>query len=166
MYRNFCFTLNNYTPEQKTTLEKKENVKYIGWAEEVGPSGTPHLQGFCSFIASISISAAAKQLFKAHVEPKKGTFKQARDYFAAPPSDKDQIVVGLVEKGTLPMDQKEKGECPRIQHADAIALAKEGKFDEIDPILQTRYCRTYEHMYEREMRKRKVEDSVEQHEWF
>lgn len=44
----WCFTLNNWSKEELETLEtnfKKEEIEYI-FSEEIGESGTPHLQGF------------------------------------------------------------------------------------------------------------------------
>jgi hypothetical protein len=167
--RSYVFTLNNYTPEEIEILKKLE-VKYIGWAEEICPkTGTPHLQGFITFLNPIEYNGANKKMggrVRLAEKSEFSTFKQARDYFAAPPSRKDQIVVGLFENGTLPMDPKEKGECPKIQYATAIALAKEGKFDEIDPILRTRYLRTYQLMYQRKKQKIELEDTEELHEWY
>lgn len=41
-----CFTLNNYTIEECTEIRgDNEHYKWICYGEEVGVSGTPHLQG-------------------------------------------------------------------------------------------------------------------------
>lgn len=46
--RNFCFTLNNYSDEEKLLLKIffEKNCRYMVFGHEVGESGTPHLQGF------------------------------------------------------------------------------------------------------------------------
>jgi len=48
-YKNFVFTLNNYTEEEYTwiTTTFPEWCTWLCVAKEVGESGTPHLQGAC-----------------------------------------------------------------------------------------------------------------------
>jgi len=162
-YRTYCFTLNNFTPENKDSL-KNLKVKYIGWAEEVGDSGTPHLQGLFSFVSNKTIPAAAKQLCKAHVEPKKGTFQQARDYFAN--NEEKGEPVNLFETGVLPMDPAAKGEAGSAVYAEAISLAKEGKIDDINPGIQLKYYKTLEYIHRKELGKRKLEDVNVKHDWY
>lgn len=161
--RNYCFTLNNYTTEQIDTL-KGLKTKYIGWAEEVGESGTPHLQGLVCFLSKHTIPNAAKHLCKAHVEVKKGTFAQARDYFANN-AEKGEPV-NLVELGVLPMDPAAKGEAGAAVYAEAISLAKEGKIDDIAPGIQLKYYKTLEYIHQKEKRKRKHDDVDVKHDWY
>jgi hypothetical protein len=49
--RNYIFTLNNWTVEQKAEIIKflKKCAKYYIIGEEIGELGTPHLQGYMSF---------------------------------------------------------------------------------------------------------------------
>lgn len=48
--KNWCFTLNNYTPADLDRLsELPEGVTYLIYGKEIGESGTPHLQGTVCF---------------------------------------------------------------------------------------------------------------------
>ncbi len=71
--RNYCFTLNNYTSEEISHLEKIK-CKYIIYGKEVGENKTPHLQGFVILNHAKSFSAVKKILPpRAHIEQCKGT---------------------------------------------------------------------------------------------
>lgn len=80
--RNWVFTLNNYTDTEVATLKEwtAGNCKYVGWGEEVGESGTPHLQGVIIFQNAVRLGTVKRLLPRAHIEVMRGTFAQARDY--------------------------------------------------------------------------------------
>ncbi len=92
--RSVCYTLNNYTPEQVTSLQSLDCTYHI-FGKEVGESKTPHLQGFIHFPNARSFNAIRKDLFHAHIEPRRGTPEQASTYCKK--DDKDAF-----EKGTIP----------------------------------------------------------------
>lgn len=83
-YRNFVFTLNNYTDEDRARLNNNEYISYVVYGLEVAPStGTPHLQGYIELKQQLGIKAIHKNIFgdqKIHIEKRKGTQKQAIDY--------------------------------------------------------------------------------------
>lgn len=78
----WCFTLNNYSDDEVAALVTKgPQFKYIVFGKEVGDSGTPHLQGFVIFNHSLRINSVKRLIGnRCHVEPAKGTSKQAADY--------------------------------------------------------------------------------------
>lgn len=134
--RNWCFTLNNYTDEEITKLrELAEKSKYIIFGKERGEQGTPHLQGFVSFINVVSFESVKKFLPpRTHIEPARGTPEEAATYCK---KDED-----FEEIGEIPMTQKRKGELGKEHYEQIITLAKKGKFEEIDPKAFLQYYRT------------------------
>lgn len=83
MSKRYCFTWNNYDEETIKTLEEfaKTRCLYLIYGKEVGESGTPHLQGFCTFKSNQRIVALKKSLGAApHFEAAKGTSLQAANY--------------------------------------------------------------------------------------
>lgn len=77
--RNFCFTLNNYSPDDIAAVESLP-FKYLIYGKEVGESGTPHLQGYCELAAKKTLSAIKKIIPRAHIESRRGTSQEAADY--------------------------------------------------------------------------------------
>jgi len=83
--RHWAFTLNNYTAEDVARLEVigvSEDVEYLIVGREVAPSGTPHLQGFVSFVARRCFTPCQQLLgfalnddggHRPHVEQARGT---------------------------------------------------------------------------------------------
>jgi len=107
-YRGWCFTINNYTPED---LEQIKSLKciYLIYAPEVCPTtGTPHYQGCVVFKDQITMSALSKKLKRANLREMIGTAEQNRTYIRGP-YNKDGK-----EKPYNP-DHVEIGECPSGQ---------------------------------------------------
>ena len=81
----WCFTLNNWTPEQLETMGTVFNTlgadAIVG--QEIGERGTPHLQGYVEFKTKVrpieKLGAWAK---KAHWEKRRGTKQEAAAYCA------------------------------------------------------------------------------------
>lgn len=70
-FRHWCFTLNNYTEDDLSLCRSlPPGSKYIVVGKEVGESGTPHLQGFITFVNARRLSSVRTALFdtRAHWE--------------------------------------------------------------------------------------------------
>lgn len=80
IYRNFCFTINNYTDDDKAKMLLSP-YQYITYGHEVAPTtGTPHLQGYCELKKPVR-KATMKDFFpRASLFHRKGTQKQALEY--------------------------------------------------------------------------------------
>lgn len=83
--RAWCFTLNNPSREENESIRDLGHdvrCKYIVCGNEVGESGTPHLQGYMYFVNPRSMSGLKRipGLARSHLEPSRGSPKQASDY--------------------------------------------------------------------------------------
>lgn len=81
--RRWCFTLNNYTEEEKeAAIEWCKSKKFYVIGEEVGnENGTPHLQGYVEGKSAITFKTLKNKLTtRVHVEKAKGSREQNVDY--------------------------------------------------------------------------------------
>lgn len=76
--RNFVFTINN--PTDGCLDELKQHACYMVAGQEVGESGTPHIQGYAELPGPVAQSTVVKWLPRAHLEKRKGNAKQAAQY--------------------------------------------------------------------------------------
>lgn len=96
----WCFTLNNYSPDQEEALkslcgsqEERKEAKYLVYGRETGESGTPHLQGYVEFWARTRFDRVRRLLpTGTHIEQRRGSAEQAIDY-----CKKDGVFVELGE---------------------------------------------------------------------
>lgn len=79
-WRNFCFTVNNYSDDSLDALKESDKVSYLVVGKEVGESGTPHLQGYCELKSQLVFKTLKKLLPSAHLEHRFGTALQASQY--------------------------------------------------------------------------------------
>ena len=105
--RHWCFTLNNYTPED---IDIVRNVvcKFICYQPERGESGTRHLQGFISFANGRKLSGV-RTLFKrrdgtctVHLESMRGTATQAIAYCSKEDTRDLEAGLSFEERGDRP----------------------------------------------------------------
>lgn len=66
--KQWCFTLNNYTPADLDNLSSppQEEVAYLIYGKEVGASGTPHLQGTVCFQSRKRLRQVIQIIGQAH----------------------------------------------------------------------------------------------------
>lgn len=133
--RNLTFTLNNYTEEHVSSLAGlpgSDGVRCVYYGEEVGESGTPHLQGFICFKERKSVRQVVKLVPGAHIELMKGSIEQNIKYC----SKEGKVTV----HGKLPLTNKEKGkkEIDRWDVARAAAVA-----GDLEKIASDIYVRHY-----------------------
>lgn len=79
--RGWCFTLNNYVPEDEEHLKQIE-CQYLVFGRESAPTtGTPHLQGYVHFSSEKTLRRVKAILgARFHLEPRLGTIEQAIEY--------------------------------------------------------------------------------------
>lgn len=119
--RCWVFTLNNYTQDDLERIlslpSTTTNVKYVCYGQEVGESGTPHLQGYIQFKNECRHSSVANLLQRAYVAIRQGSLAQAVAYC--------QKEGNFHEAGELRIPKKEN------KWSDIVDLAEQGKLDVI-----------------------------------
>lgn len=100
--RSWCFTLNNYTEDERDSTRALSAV-YVVFGYERGEEGTPHLQGYAQFASKKSHKQMKAMLPRAHWEVRKGTIAEAVDY-CKKDGDYEEI-------GKKPLTPEEKGDC-------------------------------------------------------
>lgn len=137
-HRAFCFTWNNY-PNNYADLLDSLDVRYIVAAEEVGASGTPHLQGYVYWRHARTKQATIAKLPGCHVEIARGTPIQA-DTYCRKTRDEDPVPNDVVyTRGDLPVCSQEKGVLEKVRWESALQSAKSGKIEEIPADILIRY---------------------------
>lgn len=129
MATRYCFTLNNYTPEECVSLQHLD-VAYMVFGREIGTVGlTMHLQGYVIFKSRKSLMQVRAMLSRAHWEVAKGTTEQNVVYCTKAGE--------FTEIGVRPMSQSEKGSKGGEKSKEVWKahweLAKLGQFEELPP---------------------------------
>lgn len=122
--KNWCFTLNNYQPDDCLILEGVD-CKFIIYGKEVGASMTPHLQGYVVFNTNKRLVAVKKILAGAHWEVAHGTSAQNIAYCS---KDGD-----VTTRGVIPKSKEEIGADERSRWLKIVEHAKNGTLLEHDP---------------------------------
>ena len=158
--RGWCFTINNYTEEDRDGLRSLECV-YIVYGYERGDNGTPHFQGYVHFQHQKTLSAVKKIMPRAHLEPRKGSVDQAVEYCK---KEGD-----FEERGEKPKSQKERGEMEKKRWKRVLELAEAGDYDTLKEEEPGVWC-----LHEEKLRKKKktkpealsIGPGQKVHEWY
>lgn len=104
--KHYCFTLNNYSNDHKDELKSLFDgggILYLVYGEEVGDSGTPHLQGYVAFIARKTFNSVKRALPNgSHIEAIKGSPARNVEY-----CKKDGV---FTEFGTPPIGRGQRSD--------------------------------------------------------
>lgn len=115
--RTWCFTLNNYTPEEEEGCRLIETV-YTIFGKEVGESGTPHLQGYLVFKNDKSRKQVSSLIPRAWLSQAKADAIANAKYCS---KDGD-----VFTKGVQPVTQNQKGKKERADWAERLKRARDG----------------------------------------
>jgi hypothetical protein len=116
----YCFTLNNYTPEEYTKICKhgQDDANYCIIGKEVGESGTPHLQGYIIFTRPYRFSTIKdRYLSRCHIEVAAGNADSNRAYCSKSGD--------FVEFGTKPKSLNTRAELA-VSFAAAAEQGRDG----------------------------------------
>lgn len=156
--KHWCFTHNNYTDcdiEEYVFIGEslaapgggryvgKYPIRYFVFGKEVGSNGTPHVQGFVSFVKRTSLQGARKAFPGTHLESARGTPDQAATY-----CKKDGV---FNEYGTLPAQSGSRSDLDALGRAILAGATK----DDLQESYPGQFVR-YRHNIEQMLRERVV----------
>lgn len=131
--RAWCFTLNNYTPDEERIVHELE-CTYLVCGREVGELGTPHLQGYVYFKNARFDNGVRSILRRAHWEVARSDHETNRTYCTKGGD--------YFETGQMPMSQKRKGEVEQERWQQAWKAAKVGDIDSVPYDIRFRHYNT------------------------
>lgn len=100
---NWCFTLNNYDDEIFASIRAylSEHARFAIVGREVGATGTRHLQGYFELRVRSRLASLKDTVFQAaHLEPRRGTASQARNYCRK--EDPEPFIHGVISSDARP----------------------------------------------------------------
>ena len=127
-YRNFCFTLNNPTEEEREyfrNFQLGDFFVYLIYQEEKGENGTVHFQGYVELREKQRITwMKAHFNNNAHFEPRMGTQEEAINYCR-----KEETRVEGGQSGEFGQPKAGAGGCKRDREAAIEVLSKIQKME-------------------------------------
>lgn len=157
--RGWCITINNFTEDDVLNcMAVEEQSQYWVFGNEVGESGTPHIQGYVYFNNAKTFDQV-RMLFdnRAHIEQqsKKSSFSRASNYCKKGEQSKAEwneehengpnfgLNADWYEGGQLPADQATKGKRGLEAIHERWELAKAGRFEDLPPENLAKYEAIY-----------------------
>lgn len=132
--KRWCFTINNPSEDDcASVLGLVEKSVYLICGDEVGESGTPHLQGYVVFPTNKRLKSISKLLPRANIQIARGSSDDNRKYCSKGGK--------FEEYGECPVDTRYSEKRNKDEWSVALELAKCGKIDEIRADLQVRFYR-------------------------
>lgn len=80
MSKYWCFTINNWTEEEKEKISGLTSATYCVMGLEEGKEGTKHIQGYIEFSMKKKMPTVKKLMPRAHLELRRGSAEQASQY--------------------------------------------------------------------------------------
>lgn len=138
--RAYCFTTNNYSDDDISTLLAID-CRYLIFGRETAPdTGTPHLQGYIYFANAKHFNSVKSLLPKgSHIETARGSPDHNIEYCSKSGN--------FQEKGERPLSQKRKGELEIERYAKARAAAQSGSWDDIPADIYIRHYSSLKKIY-------------------
>lgn len=129
--KRWCYTLNNYDPDDLLELQLFPCVYSICGKETAPVTGTPHLQGYMVFKSEKGLKQMKKINDEAHWEIARGTTEQNFDYCSKQGD--------YHEYGTKPLSQKEKGDCNVERWELALQACMDNRWADVPADIGIRY---------------------------
>ena len=156
-HHGWCFTLNNWTKSDLFAAKamfnsKKKKVEYGIFGEEVGASGTPHLQGYVRFATAIGMQALSKMLCRASLRMANGNDEQNQTYCS-------KECTNVFEVGTV------SRQGARNDITEVTQKIKNGEITLVDcmfdyPVVYVKYSRSLEKMFDAVAKPRSTQPQV------
>jgi len=134
--RRWCFTLNNYTEAELTSIYEWTDHRYLIVGKEgAGEGSTPHVQGFVIWTATRRLASLKRLLARAHWEVACGSTLSNYDYCS---KEGD-----FQELGDRPGEPGQAGGAKEKERwAQAKRAATEGDLESVPPDIYLRFYRT------------------------
>lgn len=159
--RNFSFTHNNYNDDDIKHYLNHPLLKYVVIGEEVGESGTPHLQGTMVYRDTKELSVVIKHHPGAHIEATI-SLSASIDY-----CKKDGK---YHERGVPPVDQVEKGrvggEKESVRWREIREAAEDGRLEDIPEKIRFLHLPLIERHRRNKLLRMSYPDTEQKHQWY
>ena len=133
-YKNWCFTLNNPTEEERTffsTFQLGDFYNYMVYQEEKGEEGTTHFQGYIEIRERRLLNWLQIHFNnRAHYEPRKGTQEEAIAYCK---KEDTRVEGGMSGEFGQPKPKGRPSTTTEERRAQAVETLKKVRKGEIRP---------------------------------